>query len=169
MSLPAATVPADLTAAELFARHCATDHGADALYLPGWSATDWAALLARARVIALAPQDGLIKRGQSEQSLFLVASGVLEVSAGGTGSAMGSLFRERAGAVIGEIAFFDGGRRSATVWAVEPSRLLALERADVEAFAAEHPARAVEFLLALGRVLAFRVRRSEHRRRSDAF
>jgi CRP-like cAMP-binding protein len=169
MSDIAANPAADAKAADLFSTHCATDHGADALYLPGWSAADWAALLGRARVLRLAPQDGLVKRGQPEQSLFLVASGLLEVNAGGTGSALGQLFREGPGAVIGEIAFFDGGRRSATVWAIAPSVLLALERADVEAFAAEHPARAVEFLLALGRVLAFRVRRSEQRRRADAF
>jgi len=156
-------------AAELFCRHCAEDRGADALYLPGWPTDDWAALLAQAKVVALARNDVLIKRGQAERSLFLVASGVLEVNAGGGGSTMGSLFREGPGAVIGEIAFFDGGQRSATVWAIEPTQLLALERTDIETFSAQHPARGLELLFALGRVLAFRVRRSEHRRRADAF
>jgi CRP-like cAMP-binding protein len=82
---------------------------------------------------------------------------------------MGSLFREGPGAVIGEIAFFDGRKRSATVWAIEPTQLLALERADIETFSAQHAARGLELLFALGRVLAFRVRRSEQLRRSDAF
>jgi len=154
--------------AELFARHCADDHGADALYLPGWSAQDWAALLAQAQVVTLARNEVLIKRGQTERSLFLVASGALEVHAGGGGSAMGSLFREGPGAVVGEIAFFDGGARSATVWAIEPTQLLAVERKDIETFAAQHAARGLEFLFALGRVLAFRIRRSEHGRRTDA-
>lgn len=155
--------------AELFCRHCADDHGADALYLPGWSTQHWAALLAQAKVVTLARNEVLIKWGQTEQSLFLVASGALEVNTGGGGSTMGSLFREGPGAVIGEIAFFDGGTRTATVWAIEPTQLLALERKDIETFATQHPARGVELLLALGRVLAFRVRRSEHRRRADAF
>lgn len=155
--------------AELFCRHCAEDRVADALFLPAWSTDDWAALLAQARVVSLARNEVLIKRGQSERSLFLVASGTLEVNAGGGGSTMGSLFREGPGAVIGEIAFFDGGRRSATVWAIEPAQLLALERKDIEAYAAQHPARGLELMFALGRVLAFRVRRSEHRRRVDAF
>ena len=156
-------------AAELFCRHCAVDHRADALYLPGWSADDWAALLARSKSITLARNDVLIKRGQVEQSLFLVASGALEVNAGGGGTAMGGLFREGPGAVIGEIAFFDGGKRSATVWAIQPTQLLALERTDIESFAEQNPARGFELLFALGRVLAFRVRRSEHRTRADAF
>ena len=153
--------------AELFCRHGASDRGADGLYLPGWSVGDWAALLSQARSVTLGRNDVLIKRGQAERSLFLVASGALEVNAGGGGS-MGPLLREGPGAVIGEIAFFDGGTRSATVWAIEPAELLALERQDIEAFAAQHPARGLELLFALGRVLAFRVRRSEHRPRSDA-
>lgn len=81
---------------------------------------------------------------------------------------MGSLFREGPGAVIGEIAFFDGGMRSATVWAIDPTQLLALERQDIETFAAQHATRGQELLSALGRVLASRVWRSEHRRRGDA-
>ncbi len=156
-------------AAELFSRHCAQDHGADALYLPGWAVDDWAALLAQAQRLTLARNEVLIRRGQAERSLFLVAGGLLEVSTGGGGSTMGSLLREGPGAVIGEIAFFDGGQRSATVWAIEPAELLALERTSIEAFAAQHPARGLELLFALGRVLAFRVRRSEDRRRADAF
>lgn len=158
-----------LQAAEFFHRHCAVDHGADALYLPAWSASDWAALLARAKVVTLARNDVLIKRGEAERSLFLVASGALEINSGGGGSTMGSLFREGPGAVIGEIAFFDGGKRSATVWALKPAELLRLEREDIEAFDAQHPPRGLELLFALGRVMAFRIRRSEQRRRADAF
>jgi CRP-like cAMP-binding protein len=56
-----------------------------------------------------------MKRGQTKQSLYRVASGALEVNASGGGLAMGTLFREGPGAVVGEIAFFDGGQRSATV------------------------------------------------------
>jgi CRP/FNR family transcriptional regulator, cyclic AMP receptor protein len=158
-----------LETAEFFFKHCASDHGADALFLPHWSAQDWATLLALAKPVTLASNAVLMKRGQTEQSLFLVARGALDVSAGGGGSAMGSLFREGPGAVIGEIAFFDSGARSATAWAVEPTQLLALERKDVDTFAAAHAARGLELLFALGRVLAFRVRRSEHLRRADAF
>jgi CRP-like cAMP-binding protein len=155
--------------AELFCRHCAEDHGADALHLPDWALEDWTALLSQAKLVALGRNEVLMKRGQAERSLFLVASGALEVNSGSSGSAMGSLFREGPGSVIGEIAFFDGGMRSATVWAIEPTQLLTLERKDIETFAAHHGARGLELLFALGRVLAFRVRRSEHNRRSEAF
>ncbi len=158
-----------LQAAEFFTGHCASERGADTLWLPGWSVDDWAMLLSEARTVELSPNQVLIKRGLSERSLFLVVSGALEVSAPGTGGSMGILFREGPGALIGEIAFFDGGKRSATVWATEPTRLLSLERKDVEAFAARHPQRGLELLFALGRVLAFHVRRSEQRAAADTF
>ena len=155
--------------AERLNRRCAEDHGIDALYLPGWTADDWATLLDRARPVALARNEVLIKKGQADGAMYLVASGQIEVNATGGNSAMGTLFREGPGAVIGEIAFFDGGKRSATAWALEPTELLALERADIEAFAAERPARALELMFALGRVLAHRVRHSEQRKRIDAY
>jgi CRP/FNR family transcriptional regulator, cyclic AMP receptor protein len=155
--------------AEFFWRHCADDHGTDALHLPAWSLEDWTALLVHAQVSTLARDDVLMKRGQAEQQLYLLASGALEVNAGVAGLAMGTLFRESPGAVIGEIAFFDGGKRSATVWATEPSLLVALRRRDIEAFAAERCQRGMELLFALGRVLAFRVRRSEQGRQGLPF
>ncbi len=161
--------PDVLQAAPFFCAHCAQERGADTLYLPGWSEEDWRQLLARARAVELEPNQVLIRRGLSEQSLYLVLSGALQVSARGSGGSLGALFREGPGALIGEIAFFDGGRRSATVWAVEPTRLLSLERQDVEAFAADHPQRGLQLVLALGRVLAFHVRRSEQRPAADSY
>ena len=155
--------------AAFFWRHCANDHGTDALHLPAWSLEDWTALLAHAQVMALARNEVLTKRGQAEQQLYLLARGSLEVNAGAAGLAMGTLFRASPGAVIGEIAFFDGGQRSATVWATEPSLLVALSRPEIETFAANRSQRGIELLLALGRVLAFRVRRSEHGRQGLPF
>lgn len=155
--------------AEFFRAHGAVERSGDGLYLPDWSTEDWLTLLSRARVVELRATEVLIKHGVAERSLYLVASGALEVNARGGGASMGALFREGPGALIGEIAFFDGGKRSATVWALEPTRLLSLERQDIEVFAAEHPRRGVEFLFALGRVLAFHVRRSEQRGAADAY
>jgi CRP/FNR family transcriptional regulator, cyclic AMP receptor protein len=152
--------------AERLCAHCGTDRGDDALLLPQWSLDDWMALLAGAREQRLASGDVLMRAGQAQQSLYLLASGGLEVRAGTRGT-LGAITRERPGAVIGEISFFDGGPRSATVWATEGSRLLELDVAAVQAFFAAHPARGQELLMALARVLARRVRRSEGRRVSD--
>lgn len=162
----AAAAPATHPDAGLFHAHCATDRGDDALLLPRWSLADWSALLQQARPQPLASGEVLMRAGQSEASLYLLASGGLEVRAGSIG-AFGTITRQRPGAVIGEISFFDGGPRSATVWATEPSRLLALDAAAVQAFAETRPARGQELLMALARVLARRVRRAEGRRATD--
>ena len=72
--------------ARQFQAHCASDHGADALLLPGWSVDDWAALLAGARVHTLARGQVLMRAGQSQRSLYLLASGGLELRSGAGGS-----------------------------------------------------------------------------------
>lgn len=172
MNADASTAPPDAAAqqrlgdAEHFCKHCSLDHGDDSLLLPRWHVDDWSALLAHARPHLLAAGEVLMRAGQSQQSLYLLASGGLEVRAGTKGT-LGAITRERPGAVIGEISFFDGGPRSATVWATEATRLLELDAAAVQAFFAAHPLRGQELLMALARVLARRVRRSEGRRHSD--
>jgi CRP-like cAMP-binding protein len=178
-AVPTAAAAHDLPTREdaaWFQAHCATDRGADALLLPGWQVDDWAALLACGRVLRLATGEVLMRAGQAAAGgasagpaaggLYLLVAGGLEVRAGQRG-ALGQIQRERPGAVLGEVAFFDDGPRSATVWASVPSRLIAFDPAAVRAFAAAQPARGHALLLALGRVLARRVRRSEDRRQSD--
>lgn len=151
--------------ATFFQRHCAVDRAGDALYLPGWSVDDWARLLALAQPVSLGSGDVLIRRGESDRAVYFVASGALEVAVGtDRGDAMGRLFRERPGSVIGEISFFDGRPRAATVWAAKPTTLLRLDHDALLRFAAEHGAHGRDLLLALGRVLAFRLRRGEARR-----
>jgi CRP-like cAMP-binding protein len=152
--------------APFFQQHCAVEHAGDALLLPGWTVDDWRALFGHARVQALGPGEVLIKDGESGRGLYLVASGLLEVAALGSrgGGALGRLYREGPGSVIGEISFFDGRPRTATVWAILPSQLLQLDPDSLRAFARERPGRGQDLLFALGRVLAFRMRRGESER-----
>jgi CRP-like cAMP-binding protein len=66
--------------------------------------------------------------------------------------------------LLGEIAFFDGGPRSATVRATTDGELLRLGIDDFERLSARHPELARALLLDLGRVLARRIRRIEQSR-----
>ena len=60
--------------------------------------------------------------------------------------------------VVGEVAFFDNGPRTAKVWATEDSMLLRLNFEDYQKFAAANPHRATELLLALGALVSRRFR-----------
>lgn len=155
------TMAADDTAA-FFQQHCAAEQDGDALHLPGWTVDDWRALLAHARAQTLGHGEVLIKDGDSGRGLYFVASGALEVTAGG--GTLGRIYREGPGSVFGEISFFDGKPRSASVWATQPTLLLRLDPDTLRAFSREHPQLGQDLLFALGRVLAFRMRRGEGQR-----
>ena len=104
---------------------------------------------------SLVAREVLFRKGDEGCELFGILEGSLRAttpSAHGkevTFSVMG------AGEVFGEIALFDGQPRSATVQAVEDSRVIAIDRNDFIAFMDGHPGIALRLL----RVLAERVRK----------
>ena len=146
-----------------FQRLCAQDRDDDTLCLPTWSVDDWQALFAHCTTVQVASGSIVIQRGDRERALYFVDSGALVAR-----EALGVLYRERPGSVFGEVAFFDGHPRSVSVYAVKHSRLLRLDLAALLAFGKKRPERANDFLLALGRVVAFRLRRAEKRGAPDA-
>ncbi len=81
------------------------------------------ALLDRMKLIELAPGDVLMKMGEPATSMYLVVEGELEgaLVLKGRRSLLG---RIGPGDVCGEIGWFTGGRRTAEVVALKPSRLL---------------------------------------------
>lgn len=150
--------------ASAFQQHCAADRGGDTLYLPNWSTEDWRRLFGHAQPVNVSSGDVLIRHGERERALYFVISGALEVTGRTSSSdALGRLFREQPGSVLGEIALFDGLPRTATVWATEPTLLLRLDYDHLQDFITEFPPLGNDLLFALGRVLAFRLRRSADR------
>jgi CRP-like cAMP-binding protein len=67
------------------------------------------------------------------------------------------------GSVLGEIAFFDGKPRSASVRALTDTELLRLSADAFEVLSTRHPDVGRKILLDLGRVLALRLRHTEAR------
>jgi predicted acylesterase/phospholipase RssA/CRP-like cAMP-binding protein len=95
-------------------------------------------LAASARSIALAAGDVLVEQGAEADDVFLVVSGRLNAVTQSDGSEVmvGSV---AAGDVVGEVTVIAGGRRTATLRAIEPSEALAIPRAEFEAWLTEHP------------------------------
>lgn len=131
------------------------------LHLPGWSRRDWEALLAGAEVVEIGDGELLIQRDAPARELFFLVEGQLEVTVPQSESlTLMPMFRIKPGSVVGEIAFLDGGTRSASVWSRGLTVLFALNKENFAAFRGEHPALACDLMQAVAQVLAVRLRRT---------
>ena len=130
-----------------------------ALLLPEWHDEDWRTLFRFTTTRRLVAGDALIRRGEPDRTLYFVLAGKLEVTArSGDGQTMGRVAQVAAGSVLGELAFFDGGPRSAGAWATTDCDVAAMTPDQFTGFDANHPALARGLLFALGRILAIRLR-----------
>jgi len=130
--------------------------------LHGLDQTEWDTFAGFAESLHFVSGEAIVKAGDTGRAIYIVRSGQVrgEVTVGGKArptAVMG------AGAVFGELAFFDGAPRSGSLWALGNVELLVLPFAAFEKLAAWHPRIARELLLDLGRVLAMRLRRAEAR------
>ena len=133
----------------------------EALRLPDWRDEDWNLLFGVMDIRKVLSGDALIRRGEPDRTLYFVLRGELEIIVQSSdGLTMGRVARVGAGAVLGELAFFDGGPRSATAWAVTPCEVAAMSPDQYAAFELASPGLAHTLLFALGRILATRLRRT---------
>jgi CRP/FNR family cyclic AMP-dependent transcriptional regulator len=128
--------------------------------LPDATDDDWSALLDHTRAVHVAAGATVITPGSGDRSLYLVVDGTLEVLLG-EGRRSRRVAVLGGGTVIGEVAFFDGGARSATIRAITPADLAELSRARFDALAADRPDLARSLLFELGRILAGRLRAAQ--------
>jgi CRP-like cAMP-binding protein len=123
---------------------------------------DWERLVSMMTRRRFGAGDVVIAAGERDQSLAVVASGAVEVLVG-EGRRARPVRVQGPGSVLGEVAFFSGRPRTATVRAVEPSEVLTLDAEAFEVLAARHPDLGRRLLLDLGRILAVRLRQAEGR------
>jgi len=132
-----------------------------ALWLPDWRDEDWNVLFGYTDIRTVQSGDALIRRGEPDHTLYFVLSGALEIIVQSSdGLTMGRLARVQAGAVLGELAFFDSGPRSAGAWALSPCEVAAMSPDQYAAFELANPRLAHGLIFALGRILATRLRRT---------
>lgn len=166
LDMPAETNPSiDLDAAMANFRAGVTASASDeALLLPNWHDQDWKQLFRFSRIRSLPPGDALIRHGEPDRTIYFVIRGELEVIVrSGNGISMGRVSLVGPGSVLGEMAFFDGGPRSASAWAVSDCDVAAMTHDQYSAFEKATPTLAHDLVFALGRVLAARLRRTNAR------
>ena len=127
------------------------------VFLRDRSEDDWERLLAHTEAVRFAAGDVLIRAGERERSLYVLASGRLELLLPGeSGEIRIGTIEPRT--VVGEMAFLDGRPRSATLHALTDGELYELRFDAFETLAARYPELGRAILLDLGRILAGRLR-----------
>jgi CRP-like cAMP-binding protein len=92
----------------------------------------------------------LFEQGDEGDALYAIISGSLEFSILSREGRKLSLDVMRPGALFGEIALFDPGTRTATVTALEPSRVRGVKNGDVLAAIREKPELAIDMIQLAG-------------------
>ena len=101
--------------------------------------------------------DNVVRQGEAADSLYVVVSGRFAVEVGGYSGAVAEITR---GSTIGEIAFFAGGNRTATVRAIRDGIVVRLTRADFDAISENSSAVWAAITATLAERLAAETRRA---------
>ena len=133
----------------------AYEDSADLVFLPDASAGEWATIFSHAEVREVAAGLAVMQAGEEDRGLYLLTEGTLGVQLPRDDTIFKSI---DAPAVVGELAFFDGQPRSATLVAVTDVEVVRLDQAAFERLSETEPALARAMLLDLARILALRLR-----------
>ena len=134
------------------------DESRQLVFLPHLSPEGWSKLLARTGAQRFRAGDVVVRAGETQPALYIVASGSLEVVGEGRRGKERRMAMIDQGSVFGEQSFFDGLPRSATVRALSDGELRSLTPEAFEVLAAREPDLARMILLDLGRILSLRLR-----------
>ena len=118
------------------------------------------ALIARFHVEDVPAGRSLLEEGQTNSRLFIVLKGAVSVKLPKSASRVSEvkLATLAAGDLFGEYSLFDGQPVSATVYAVEPSRVAWLEKAAFDAFVDAHRESGRRLYESIARILVRRLR-----------
>ncbi len=133
----------------------AHEDSADLLFLPEATASDWATVFSHAEVRHVGAGLALVQAGEDDRALYLLTEGTVGVRLPRDESPFKTI---DAPSVVGELAFFDGRPRSATLDAVTDVEVVRLDEAGFERLAAAAPELAHAMLRDLARILALRLR-----------
>ena len=107
--------------------------------------TELASLSKHFTEIAVSPGEVFITKGEDDPSLFIIASGLVEVyNVDNEGNEI-SIARVGVGEPIGEMGYFSGGKRTAYVRALEPTQLLRADYDDLTHYFENVPRVALAF------------------------
>jgi CRP/FNR family cyclic AMP-dependent transcriptional regulator len=111
------------------------------------------ALAAAMTLRELSAGEVLVREGDTDDHLYVIASGVLGIiKAAGTENEM-TINTVKPGDVVGELSFLDGATRYASLVAMSSSRVLGLSRGDLEGLLDKNPQLVYRVMRAIVRVV----------------
>jgi CRP/FNR family cyclic AMP-dependent transcriptional regulator len=125
-------------------------------FLADRSQSDWRRILEYTETRRFDRGEVLVESGDADRSLILLTEGTIGVRLAGDGRRTFKAID--APSVVGEVAFLDGGPRSATLFAIAGGELLRLRMARFEVLAAHEPELGRAILLDLARIVTRRLR-----------
>jgi CRP-like cAMP-binding protein len=138
----------------VFAEEAHEDSG-ELLFMPDATASDWATVFSHAEVRQVGEGLALVQAGEQDRALYLLTEGTVGVRLPRDEGAFKTI---DAPSVLGELAFFDGRPRSATLDALTDVQVVRLDTAAFESLNEHAPELAHAMLLDLARILALRLR-----------
>src|SRR3954466_14655134 len=133
----------------------AHEDASDLLFMPEASAADWATVFSYAQVRRVAEGLAVVQAGERARALSLLPDGTVGVRLPKDESPFKTI---DAPSVLGELAFFDGFPRSATLDAVTDVEVVRLDLRAFDRLHEHEPALAHLMLRDLARILALRLR-----------
>jgi CRP/FNR family cyclic AMP-dependent transcriptional regulator len=118
--------------------------------------SDWAKILDHVETRRFSNGELLMSAGDSDRSLYLLTEGTVGVRL--PGAAARTFKAIDAPSVLGEVAFLDGGPRSATLYGISDGELLRLRLEDFEVLSAREPELGRAILFDLARIVTARLR-----------
>ena len=115
-------------------------------------------LLSFSRAATFGPGDYLFRQGDITQSIYIIFSGDVELSAVNNSDEEVFFPVMSNGTVLGEIAFFDGKPRTASARAVESLETIIISQEGFSRLENEKPGLAIKILREFGRITAERLR-----------
>ena len=161
---PTAAFMAEETFLEFLADRIAGDPAHHMVLLGGLDTEEQQKFLSSATTLRVNPGDRIVGRGERDNTLFVVLSGIAEVVNPGDGPPL-AIFGS--GDTFGEIGFLAGVPRTADVIARTHGEILVLSGEFLEKFLKQQPAVASKILLNLSRELAGRLAEMNQRSQTE--
>lgn len=120
---------------------------------------DWNTIAKYSQKIHFNPGDLLIDIGETDDGVYIIVNGSVEVVIRGVFGVNKSIAEIHEGSVFGELSFFDQQPRSAAIKAITEGNVLHLTRNGFEQLSAWDPALGRKLLFDLGKLIAHRFRR----------